>query len=96
MANELKLKPGNHQFLPGDSFHNNDNTTPEQLAWYLSKYPSIARFIEVPAPVKETKVAKTAPVKEEVKPIEPISEEPALAEPEAPKQETETDAKASE
>jgi hypothetical protein len=93
MANELKLKPGNHQFLPGDSFHNNDNTTPEQLAWYLSKYPYIAKFIEVPAPVKETKAAKAAPVKEEI-PIEPVTEEPAPAE--APKQETETDAKASE
>jgi hypothetical protein len=91
MANELKLKPGNHQFLPGDSFHNNDNTTSEQLAWYLSKYPSIAKFIEVPAPVKETKGAKAVPVKEIV---EPAIEEPAPAE--SPKQETETDANASE
>lgn len=43
----LQLKPGNHSFVPGaHSFHNNENTGPEELQWYLEKYPHIQSMIE--------------------------------------------------
>ncbi|MEN0056981.1 MAG: hypothetical protein AAGC65_25100 [Mucilaginibacter sp.] len=43
MTKKYILKPGSHQFAPGSAaMHNNDNTTDEEAAWYLQKYPHIA------------------------------------------------------
>jgi glyoxylate utilization-related uncharacterized protein len=43
----LRLKPGNHQFVPGaNDYHNNDNTTPQQLKWYLQHYPHIENMLQ--------------------------------------------------
>lgn len=36
------LKPGNHQFVPGETaLHNNENTNDSVLKWYLKNYPHI-------------------------------------------------------
>jgi hypothetical protein len=44
---EFVLKPGNHQFAAGShAIHNNDNTSDEECAWYLEKYPHIASLFE--------------------------------------------------
>lgn len=44
------LKPGNHQFAPGEkSFHNNENTTDQALEIYIKAYPYIKTlFIKMP------------------------------------------------
>jgi len=42
---KYKLKPGNHQFAPGEhGWHNNDNLSDAEAAWYLQKYPHIAKL----------------------------------------------------
>ena len=41
------LKPGKHQFAPGSpAEHDNDNTSDEEIAWYLKAYPHIAALID--------------------------------------------------
>ena len=40
------LKPGNHQFVAGDAMHNNQNTTDEQLKWYIEAYPHITPLFD--------------------------------------------------
>lgn len=43
----LKLKSGNHQFVPGaHSFHNNENTSSDELQWYMNRYPHIQNLFE--------------------------------------------------
>lgn len=43
------LKPGRHQFAPGETAaHTNDNLTDEQAEWYLKKYPHIASLFVKP------------------------------------------------
>lgn len=40
------LAPGNHQFAPGDAvLHNNDNTTDEDIDWYLIHYPHVKQLL---------------------------------------------------
>lgn len=39
------LKPGRHQFVPGEhARHNNDNLTDAEAKWYLERYPHIAKL----------------------------------------------------
>ena len=39
------LKPGKHQFVPGEhARHDNDNLTDAEAAWYLERYPHIAKL----------------------------------------------------
>ncbi len=49
-AREYLLKPGNHQFAPGEKgIHNNENTSDAVLKWYLQHYPHIKPlFIKIP------------------------------------------------
>lgn len=44
------LKPGNHQFAPGEhARHSNDTLTDAEAEWYLGKYPHIkSLFSELP------------------------------------------------
>jgi len=36
------LKPGKHQFVPGEhARHDNDNLTDAEAEWYLKRYPHI-------------------------------------------------------
>jgi hypothetical protein len=36
------LKPGKHQFVPGEhARHDNDNLTDAEAKWYLERYPHI-------------------------------------------------------
>jgi len=54
---KYQLKPGNHQFAPGEhAVHNNETITDETAEFYLNHYPHIkAAFEKIPvaeAPVK--------------------------------------------
>jgi hypothetical protein len=41
------LKPGTHQFVPGSQpVHHNENTSDEEIQWYLEKYPHIRDLLE--------------------------------------------------
>jgi hypothetical protein len=41
------LKPGNHQFVPGErTHHNNENSTDAALAAYLKAFPYIRQLFE--------------------------------------------------
>ena len=41
------LKPGAHQFAPGSHpVHHNENTTDEEIEWYLQQYPHISNLLE--------------------------------------------------
>ncbi|GAB3911896.1 hypothetical protein [Mucilaginibacter boryungensis] len=53
------LKPGKHQFVPGEhARHNNDNLTDAEAKWYLERYPHIrSMFRDSPEP-GETKSLK--------------------------------------
>ncbi len=44
------LKPGKHQFVPGDhAWHDNENLTDAEAKWYLEQYPHIrSLFIDDP------------------------------------------------
>lgn len=54
---EYVLKPGKHQFAPGShAHHDNDNTSDEECAWYLDKFPHIKALFE-----KVPKKPKTSP-----------------------------------
>jgi hypothetical protein len=49
------LKPGRHQFAPGEhAAHDNENLTDEAAAWYLKKYPHIrSLFSDSPNQINE-------------------------------------------
>lgn len=45
----LRLKPGRHQFVPGvNSFHDNDNTTSDEIRLCMKVYPHIKDMLESP------------------------------------------------
>jgi len=46
----LRLKPGNHAFSGSHGHHNNDNTSSDEINWYLQHYPHIAGMIEPDEP----------------------------------------------
>ena len=42
-----QLKPGNHAFAPGGpALHNCENTSAEELAWYIEHYPHVKDLCE--------------------------------------------------
>lgn len=56
---KYKLKPGNHQFAPGEhGWHNNDNLSDAEAAWYLQKYPHIRSLFSDRPEVRETESPK--------------------------------------
>jgi len=45
-SRKYTLKPGKHQFAPGSpAEHDNDNSSDEEIAWYLKAYPHIAALL---------------------------------------------------
>jgi len=49
-AKKYILKPGKHQFAPGENArHDNDTLTDAEAEWYLERYPHIrSLFIDSP------------------------------------------------
>lgn len=50
MTKKFILKPGRHQFAPGEAAtHCNENLTDDEARWYLEEYPHIRPlFLHVP------------------------------------------------
>lgn len=59
------LKPGRHQFVPGDhARHDNENLTDTEAKWYLDRYPHIkALFSTLPEGkrIKRKRIGVIAP-----------------------------------
>ncbi|MGN6398722.1 MAG: hypothetical protein ACTHMI_24355 [Mucilaginibacter sp.] len=46
MTKKYILRPGRHQFAPGSpAEHHNDNSSDEEIGWYLKAYPHIAALL---------------------------------------------------
>jgi len=72
------LKPGVHQFAPGSHpVHHNENTTDEEIEWYLKLYPHIRHLLrsqpEQAKPNKRPRIAKAIKVTSEI--IQQINED---------------------
>jgi hypothetical protein len=50
MTKKYILKPGKHQFAPGEAaVHDNESLTDDEARWYLEEYPHITKlFVHVP------------------------------------------------
>jgi len=63
-SKKYTLKPGKHQFAPGSpAEHDNDNSSDEEIAWYLKAYPHIATLLEKSPEVGKTESPEEAPNK---------------------------------
>ncbi|MES2807029.1 MAG: hypothetical protein V4619_00290 [Bacteroidota bacterium] len=66
MTKKYILKPGKHQFAPGEpAIHDNNSLTDKQARWYLKAYPHIqSLFASLPKSILKNQPVKSPTISE--------------------------------